>query len=570
MTEPDQQLHRSLRNRHIQLIALGGAIGTGLFYGAADSIAAAGPAVIVSYLIGGVVIYLIMRALGEMSVHNPTSGAFSEYAHQWWGDLPGFISGWNYWFNYIFVSMAELSVVGIYINYWFPVVPRWVSAAVLLAIVTTVNLLHVRAYGEVEFWFAIIKVVAIIAMIVLGLWIIFFGTGSTPATGIGNLWRNGGFLPHGVTGMLAGIIVVMFSFGGTELIGITAGEAEDPQRSIPRAINRVVPRWVSAAVLLAIVTTVNLLHVRAYGEVEFWFAIIKVVAIIAMIVLGLWIIFFGTGSTPATGIGNLWRNGGFLPHGVTGMLAGIIVVMFSFGGTELIGITAGEAEDPQRSIPRAINRVVGRILLFYVGALIVMVAIVPWTKIDGNASPFVQIFDLVGIPGAAAILNLVVLTAAISAYNSGLYANGRMLHALAHQGDAPAFLGKVNKAGSPWAGVLLSSAVTAIAVVVVGLLPEQAFVYIMSIAMIAAIINWATIIITQMLFRRRLDPESRSELRFTMPGAPVTNWIVLAFLVLMVVVMTTMPPYRIAVAIGPIWLAVLGLGWQLSRRRQTL
>ena len=244
--------------------------------------------------------------------------------------------------------------------------------------------------------------------------------------------------------------------------------------------------------------------------------------------------------------------------------------MFSFGGTELIGITAGEAEDPQRSIPRAINRVVGRILLFYVGALIVMVAIVPWTKIDGNASPFVQIFDLVGIPGAAAILNLVVLTAAISAYNSGLYANGRMLHALAHQGDAPAFLGKVNKAGSPWAGVLLSSAVTAIAVVVVGLLPEQAFVYIMSIAMIAAIINWATIIITQMLFRRRLDPESRSELRFTMPGAPVTNWIVLAFLVLMVVVMTTMPPYRIAVAIGPIWLAVLGLGWRVSRRRQTL
>ena len=198
-----------------------------------------------------------------------------------------------------------------------------------------------------------------------------------------------------------------------------------------------------------------------------------------------------------------------------------------------------------------------------------MVAIVPWTKIDGNASPFVQIFDLVGIPGAAAILNLVVLTAAVSAYNSGLYANGRMLHALAHQGDAPAFLGKVNKAGSPWAGVLLSSAVTAIAVVVVGLLPEQAFMYIMSIAMIAAIINWATIIITQMFFRRRLDSESRAKLRFTMPGAPITNWIALTFLMLMVVVMTIMPPYRIAVAIGPIWLAALTLGWRLSRHRQT-
>ena len=202
-----------------------------------------------------------------------------------------------------------------------------------------------------------------------------------------------------------------------------------------------------------------------------------------------------------------------------------------------------------------------------VGALVVMLAIVPWTKIDGTASPFVQIFDLVGIPGAAAILNLVVLTAAMSAYNSGLYANGRMLHALAHQGDAPKVLGKVNRAGSPWVGVLVSSAVTAIAVVVVGLLPEQAFMYIMSIATISAIINWATIIITQMLFRRRLAPETRANIKFQMPGAPVTNWIVIAFLVLMVVVMLIMPPFRIAVAIGPIWLAVLTLGWWLSRRR---
>ena len=286
-----------------------------------------------------------------------------------------------------------------------------------------------------------------------------------------------------------------------------------------------------------------------------------------MIILGLWIILLGSPPTPATGFSNMWRNGGFMPYGVTGMLAGIIIVMFSFGGTELIGITAGEAEDPQCSIPKAINRVVGRILIFYVGALVVMLAIVPWTKIDGTASPFVQIFDLVGIPGAAAILNLVVLTAAMSAYNSGLYANGRMLHALAHQGDAPKVLGKVNRAGSPWVGVLVSSAVTAIAVVVVGLLPEQAFMYIMSIATISAIINWATIIITQMLFRRRLAPKTRANLKFQMPGAPVTNWIVIAFLVLMVVVMLIMPPFRIAVAIGPIWLAVLTLGWWLSRRR---
>ena len=353
--------------------------------------------------------------------------------------------------------------------------------------------------------------------------------------------------------------IQLIALGGAIGTGLFYGAAD--------SISSAGPRWLSAAVLLVIVTTVNLLHVRAYGEVEFWFAIIKVVAIVAMIILGLWIILFGSPSTPATGFSNMWRNGGLMPHGVTGMLAGIIIVMFSFGGTELIGITAGEAEDPQRSIPKAINRVVGRILIFYVGALVVMLAIVPWTKIDGTASPFVQIFDLVGIPGAAAILNLVVLTAAMSAYNSGLYANGRMLHALAHQADAPRVLGKVNRAGSPWVGVLVSSAVTAIAVVVVGLLPEQAFMYIMSIATISAIINWATIIITQMLFRRRLAPETRANLKFQMPGAPVTNWIVIAFLVLMIVVMLIMPPFRIAVAIGPIWLAALTLGRWLSRRR---
>lgn len=446
----DQQLRRGLRDRHIQLIALGGAIGSGLFYGSADSVGTAGPAVILSYLVGGFIIYFIMRALGEMSVYRPSSGAFSEYAHTWWGDLPGFISGWNYWFNYIFVSMAELTVVGIYVNYWFPDVPRWVTAAAVLILITAVNLAHVRAYGEFEFWFAIIKVVAVIAMIILGIWVMVVGTTTTPATGIANIWADGGFFPKGAGGMLAGIIVVMFSFGGTELIGITAGEAEEPKKSIPRAI----------------------------------------------------------------------------------------------------------------------NRVVSRILIFYVGALVVTLAIVPWTTITGDSSPFVQIFDTVGIPGAASILNLVVLTAAISAYNSGLYANGRMLHALARQGNAPRILATVNKAGVPWVGVLVSSAITAIAVIIVGLLPAEAFGYVMSIAMIAAVINWTMITITQMLFRRRLSDADRASLTFRMPLWPVFNWVVLAFMVLMVGVMIALPPYRIAAAAGPVWLAVLTLGWWLSRRRR--
>lgn len=447
--QPGVALRRGLHNRHIQLIALGGAIGTGLFYGASDSIGAAGPAVIVSYLVGGVIIYLVMRALGEMSVHNPTSGAFSEYAHDYWGDLAGFVSGWNYWFNYIAVSMAELSVVGIYVNYWLPGVPQWATAAVMLVLITCINLLQVRAYGEFEFWFAIIKVVAILAMIALGLWIMCFGAGGSPATGISNLWRNGGFAPNGL-------------------------------------------------------------------------------------------------------------------HGI---MTGLVVVMFSFGGVELIGITAGEADDPQRSIPKAINQVVYRILIFYIGAIFVIVSLTPWTRIDGKASPFVQIFDQVGIPGAAAILNAVVLTAAASTYNSGLYSNGRMLFSLAHQGNAPRVFGRVSRHGAPWVGVLFSSLVTAIAVVLTAVLPSAAFDYVMAIALIAAFINWGMVVITQMLFRRRMGAEAAADLRFRMPGAPVTNWLVLAFMAVIVVLMVLSgnPAYQIAVGIGPVWLVVLIVGWALSR-----
>ena len=420
-------LNRGLRNRHIQLIALGGAIGTGLFYGAADSIGAAGPAILVCYLIGGAVIYLIMRALGEMSVHRPTSGAFSEYAHDYWGELPGFVSGWNY---------------------WFPSVPSWLSAAVLLVVVTVINLLHVRAYGEFEFWFAIVKVVAIIAMVLLGAWVIVIGAPSAAPTGVANLWNDGGFFPTGISGVALGFVVVMFSFGGVELIGITAGEATDPRRSIPKAI----------------------------------------------------------------------------------------------------------------------NQVVYRILLFYIAALLVIVSIVPWRSIDGRSSPFVQIFDSVGIPAAGTILNIVVLTAAVSAYNSGLYSNGRMLHSLAHQGNAPAVLGRTSRSGSPWVAVLVSSAMTALAVVLVAVLPDQAFGYIMSIALAAGIINWTMIVITQMRFRRRIDPRTRAGLTFTMPGAPVTNWIVLAMLAVTVVIMLTSPTYRIAIFVGVIWLAILIAAGRLTHR----
>lgn len=442
-------LRRNLKNRHLQMIALGGAIGTGLFYGSADSIRITGPSIVLSYVLGGLIIFFVMRALGEMTVHNPVSGAFSYYAYQNWSKRAGFISGWNYWFNYVLVAMAELSVVGIYINYWFPAMPAWGTALICLVLITGVNLISVRAYGEFEFWFAIIKVVAVIGMIVLGIFVI--------ATGIS---QEG---------------------------------------------------------------------------------------------------------SPTPSFAHLWDNG-FFTHGLAGFLMALVPVMFSFGGIELIGVTAGEADNPSHSIPKAINQIVYRILIFYVASLAIIMAVIPWANIDGSLSPFVQIFDSVGVKAAAHILNFVVLTAALSVYNSGLYSNGRMLYSLAEQGNAPRFLLRLSKRGTPIYGVLFSSALTLVAVFVVFRWPNFAFEYLMSIALIAGIINWVMIMVTQWLFRRRLGEEAADELSFKLPGGKVATVFVLLALGFVVVHMAFSPSYRMALLVGPVWLAVLFIAYEVKRR----
>ena len=468
-------LHKSLKNRHIQLIALGGAIGTGLFYGSSESISLAGPSILLAYVIGGLAIFLIVRAMSEMSVEEPKAGAFSYYATRYWSKRAGFVSGWNYWFNYILVSMVELAVVGSFVNYWFPAIPQWASAAFFLVLITAMNLMGVSKFGEFEFWFAIIKIAAVLAMIVGGIAVIIMG------------------IP-GVSGVRA-------SFAN-------------------------------------------------------WFTI----------------------------------GGGFMPHGLLsrgadgqwiGLLMALCVVMFSFGGTELIGVTAGEAEDPRTTIPKATNGVIWRILVFYVAALGVIMAVVPWNTIDGKSSPFVQIFDSVGVHAAAGILNFVCLTAVMSVYNSGLYSNSRMLYSLAKQGNAPAYLGRLNKRGVPAAAVLTSAAITVIAVVVVFLWPQFAFNYLMSIATIAAVINWSMIMLTEMHFRKAVaagdgpnelaglsGQDALDAIHFKLPLAKVTPWLVLAFMALVVVLMCFSPSYRVAVVIGPIWLAVLLIAYQLTVRRK--
>ena len=453
-------LRKSLKNRHIQLIALGGAIGTGLFYGSSESIQLAGPSILLAYLVGGLAIFMIVRALSEMAVEDPKAGAFSYYATRYWSRRAGFISGWNYWFNYVLVAMVELAVVGSFVNYWFPNIPKWVSAAVFLVAIAALNLMGVNKFGEFEFWFAIIKIVAVLAMILGGLYVIIANVPT--ASGIRASFAN-------------------------------------------------------------------------------WFTV----------------------------------DGGFLPHG---LMMALVVVMFSFGGTELIGITAGETENPRTTIPKATNGIIWRILVFYICALGVIMAVIPWSKIDGDSSPFVQIFDSVGVHAAAGILNFVCLTAVMSVYNSGLYANSRMLYSLAKQGNAPAYLGKLSKKGVPVGGVITSAIIIAIAVVVVFVWPEFAFNYLMSIATIAAAINWIMIMITEIKFRRMVaagdgpaelkglkGKEALDKIAFKLPFANVTPYVVIAFMLLVVVLMCFSASYRIAVIAGVIWLAVLFAAYQLTQ-----
>ena len=448
MSEQHQNhvLKRGLKNRHIQLIALGGAIGTGLFLGIAQTIRLAGPSVLLGYAIAGLIAFFIMRQLGEMVVEEPVAGSFSYFANRYWGHLAGFMSGWNYWVLYVLVSMAELSAVGIYVQYWWPGIPTWTSALFFYLLINAINLLHVKLFGEMEFWFAIIKVLAIVGMI---------------------------------------------SFGGYLLVS-------------------------------------------------------------------------GEGGASAT-VANLWQLGGFFPHGMSGLVMAMAIIMFSFGGLELVGITAAEADDPARSIPKATNQVIYRILIFYIGALAVLLSLFPWDKVQEGGSPFVMIFHALDSELVATILNIVVLTAALSVYNSCVYCNSRMLLGLAVQGNAPAALRRVNSRGIPVVALGVSAAATAGCVLINYLMPGQAFGLLMALVVAALIINWAMISITHLKFRQAMARRG-IEPRYRSWAAPLTNYLCLAFMAGILAVMWATPDMRISVALVPVWLGVLWLFHALRRR----
>ncbi|EII1418641.1 phenylalanine transporter [Salmonella enterica subsp. enterica serovar Newport] len=449
-------LQRGLQNRHIQLIALGGAIGTGLFLGIGPAIQMAGPAVLLGYGVAGIIAFLIMRQLGEMVVEEPVSGSFAHFAWKYWGPFAGFLSGWNYWVMFVLVGMAELTAAGIYMQYWLPDVPTWVWAAAFFIIINAVNLVNVRLYGETEFWFALIKVLAIIGMIGFGLWLLFSGHGGEHAS-----------------------------------------------------------------------------------------------------------------------IDNLWRYNGFFATGWHGLLLSLAVIMFSFGGLELIGITAAEARDPQKSIPKAVNQVVYRILLFYIGSLVVLLALYPWVEVKSNSSPFVMIFHNLDSNVVASALNFVILVASLSVYNSGVYSNSRMLFGLSVQGNAPKFLTRVSHRGVPVnslmlsgaiTSLMLSGAITSLVVLINYLLPQKAFSLLMALVVATLLLNWIMICLAHLRFRAAMRRKGR-ETQFKALFYPAGNYLCIAFLALILVLMCTMDDMRLSAILLPVWIVFLFIAFTVLRRK---
>ena len=447
-TRPASSITRGLNARHIHFIALGSAIGTGLFYGSAGAIQAAGPSVLLVYLLGGVVVYFMLRALGEMAVALPVSGSFAEYTREYLGGWAGYITGWMYAFEMMIVCLADLTAIGAYMKFWFPQSDAWVWVAVTLLIVGAANLASSRWFGELEFGFTIVKVAAVVAMIAGGALILIFGLG------------NGA---HNV------------------------------------------------------------------------------------------------------GIDNLWNDGGFFPNGAGGMVSAFILVLFAFGGTEIIGVTAGDAEHPEKHIPQAVNTVPVRILLFYVLTIFVIVTINPWRTITGGESPFVQIFSSLGVNWAATLLNVVVITAALSAINSDLFGAGRVMTGMAKRGLAPRFMAKVSR------GVPVATVGTLIAVLIIGVslnyfIPESLFSKIAALATFATIFVWLMILLAHVASRRGMSKQDVAKLAFPVPFWPYGQYFSIAFILFTFGIMAWEKEYWSALAAGAGFVVIMSVAYALFHR----
>ncbi|UYT85078.1 amino acid permease [Priestia megaterium] len=435
----DKELKRGLESRHIQMIALGGTIGVGLFMGSASTIQWTGPSVLLAYAICGMFIFFIMRAMGEMLYMEPSTGSFATFGHKYIHPLAGYMAAWSNWFQFVIVGMSEIIAVGAYMHYWFPHLPAWVPGIIAMLILGTANLVSVKSFGEFEFWFAMIKIVTIILMIIAGLGLIFFGFG------------NGG---------------------------------------------------------------------------------------------------------DAIGLSNLWAHGGFFAGGWSGFFFALSLVIAAYQGVELIGITAGEAKDPKKTLRNAIQSIIWRILIFYIGAIFVIVTVYPWNELDSLGSPFVSTFAKVGVTAAAGIINFVVITAAMSGCNSGIFSAGRMLYTLGVNGQAPKFFTKISRNGVPIYSTLAVMIGLVIGVVLNYIAPPNVFVYVYSASVLPGMIPWFIILISQIRFRKAKGAEMDSH-PFKMPFAPVTNYVTIAFLLMVLVGMWFNDETRISLIVGIIFLVLV-------------
>jgi AAT family amino acid transporter/D-serine/D-alanine/glycine transporter len=323
-----------------------------------------------------------------------------------------------------------------------------------------------------------------------------------------------------------------------------------------------VPQWLPALIALVALYGVNQFAVRVFGELEFWFALIKVATIVALIVGGLFVIFFHAGDLGATAsFSNLSSHGGFLPYGVLGVLLTLQMVTFAYQGVELIGVTAGEAENPEVVLPKATNGITFRILIFYIGALLVIMSLVPWTELSPDTSPFVFVFEKMRIPAAATIINIVVITAASSSCNSGIFSTGRMLYSLAQRGQAPSGLARLSAKHIPAAGINVSAAVMLVGVVLNYWVPEKAFSWITSISTIGTLWTWSIIMVAHRNYRRAVAAGRVRASSFRMPGTPYANWLVLAFLIGVTAMLALDADTRVALYVAPFWFGLLGLGY---------
>lgn len=444
---PPKRAAHGLTRRHVEFIALGGAVGAGLFLGSGAAIGSAGPGLLLAYGAAGIVIFLMARALGELALFDPARGSFSTYARNLLGPRAGFITGWSYWLVWTLVGIAEVTGIGLLVHEWAPGLPQWIPAVAAVALMYAVNMRAARSYGELEFWFSILKILTILALLIGGLVIL-----CSPAAG------------------------------------------------------------------------------------------------------------------SKASVANLWAHGGFLPCGWHGVLRALPPALFAFGGIEIIGLTAAETESPATTLPRAVNGVAYRILIFYIGSLAVIMMLYPWNALGSDGSPFVKVLQRIGLPTAARVIDLVAISAFLSSCNSGIFASSRMLQSLAASGNAPQWLRRLDNRQVPGRSVSACALVLFIGAGLNYLIPSRLLGYLMAAVSALLLWTWGTIMLCHLAYRRRVQCGQARVVAFRLPGAPVSNWIVLGFIAAVAVLLALDSQTRLVYYSAGGWFAVLLVAQAISAR----